>query len=202
MRIIGGSRPSVVYVPLSEQRTISSTVTFNVDMGADGSRRFLVFQLAMLGLSTLTSVKVNGSVVTVISAVAQFYGVLLPTGSTATITVTNSGSGVTVYSILGWQVRGVNSIVPTDDATSTASPGVVSVDVRNRGIVLASAYANTGATYTWTGVTSDFSNTSGTNNIPRSGASIAVTSPGNPRTVSVSYGGSPAARVAYAISLR
>lgn len=202
-----GSKPPSVAFQYSNVINANATVfTFaGVPIGTASSRRYVVFKIALLG-TPITSVTVNGVAAAGLGgAGSNLYICNVPTGTTCTIQITQSVAFPSTYTIMVWSVWDIRSATAYDYASSTtASPVTVSVNVPSRGVVIATALPNSnGASVTWTaGVTSDYSQTSAINNIPRAGASEIAATTGTPRVVTCTYSASAVGRVAQAVSLR
>ena len=98
----------------------------------------------------------------------------VPTGATATIALTFSGT-MDFCGLAVWEMHGA-SITPSDTATSVASPVALTIDCPASGVII--AFASCGGTnaptYTWAEVTEDFDATSDAgNNHTHTGASDA-----------------------------
>lgn len=202
MRVIGGAIPSVSYRTTAVINATASVFTFNgQDIGTASSKRYVV--CAYRGTGIVSSVTIGGVTATALSTFGpNFYIALVPTGTTATVVVTVTVSLAHTITIALWAVYNISSPAAQAVTTSTASPAALSLDVPARGIVIAEACGGNNSGGTWAGATEDFDQTSSVNNIPRTGASIAVTSAGSPRTVTCTYGGVPASPRAVSISLR
>lgn len=204
-RIIGGALPSVTYHSNSVINATSNTFTFaSQSIGTEGSRRYVVVAVMNIG-STVTGVTIGGITATNVTGSAfdpTFYMALVPTGTTATVVVTQSASVASTVSITVWSVRNIRSATAVATSTSTASPANLDLNASSNGVVIALAYSGSnGATYSWTGLTEDYEQTSGINNVPRSGSHIDRASAETPRTVRCTYSASASPRAA-AISLR
>lgn len=201
---MGGVLPSVVYTGTQNSHANTNTFTFaSVAIGTASSRRYCVFAVQGIG-SLITGVTVNGVAQTsVLSNNPNFYVVNITTGTTASVVVTMSVSTTQDVAVTAWAMYNIRSATPQATVTSNGvNPAALSLNVPNRGIVIGLAYSgNNGATYTWSGATLDFQQTSGVSNIPRSGASVAVTSAGSPRAVTCTYSASASPR-AGALSFR
>lgn len=202
-RIIGGKLPSIAYQTTAVINATASSFTFAAQaIGTASGRRRVIVGVAHSG-STITGVTVGGITATLLSSfVPSLYIASVPTGTTANIVVTQSVSTASTVTITVWSVYDLRSATAVDIGTSTASPAVLDLDVSPRGIVVAlAASGSSGASYTWTGITSDYSQTSGVNNIPRSGSHVVATTGSAPRTVRCTYSASSSPR-AVAVSLR
>lgn len=202
---MGSKAPSVAFQYSNVINANATVFTFaGVPIGTAG-RRYVVFRLATLG-TLITSVTVNGVASTLLGApTSKMYISSVPTGTTCTIQITQSSAFPSTYTIMVWSVWDIRSATAYDYVESaTASPVTVSVNVPNRGIVIATALPDVnGASVTWTaGVVSDYSQTSAVNNIPRAGASEVAAATGTPRVVTCTYSASAVGRLAQAVSLR
>ena len=204
-RIVGGKLPSCTYQTTAVQNATAASFTFSaVAIGAAGSRRYVVVAVLQAG-ATVTGVTIGG--VTASNATGSafdptFYIALVPTGTTANIVVTQSASVATTMTISVWTVSDIRSATPVAASTSTASPAVLDLTVAARGVVVALAYPGAASvTFTWTGATSDFTQTSTSSNMPRNGAHAVAVGAGAPRTLRCSYSTASSPRAA-AISLR
>ena len=203
MRVIGGALPSAVYTGtgvISATATVFTFPTWPISTAA--SSRYLVICVLSQG-SLQVSVTVNGVAATHLSSFGpDFWGIAQPAGTTASIQVTMSANVANIVTIATWALYNLSSTTPYAVATSTANPAVLDLNVRNRGIILAESYSGVnGASFTWTGVTADYVQTSSINNMPRSGAHVAALSAGTPATVRCAYSASSFPR-AVALSWR
>jgi len=204
-RIIGGKPPSCTYQGTGIGNGTVTTYPFPAfPIGTAGSRRYVIVCVMANG-ATVTGVKINSVSATQLSGSVfnpTFYGMLVTTGTTANIDVTVATATATNMSMTVWSVYDIMSLTPVATSTSTASPAVLDLNTRTRGVVMALAHPGmtAGVTFTWTGVTSDYTQTSATNNVPRNGAHALVAA-GSPLTVRCAYSSTSSPRAA-AISMR
>jgi hypothetical protein len=202
MRVIGGAIPSVSYRTTAAVSASGSSFTFtSQDIGTASAKRYVV--CAYRGTGIVSSVTIGGVTATALSTFGpNFYIAAVPTGTTANVVVNVTVNTSHVITIALWAVYNISSPAAQAVTTSTASPAALSLNVPSRGIVIAEACGGNNSGGTWSGATEDFDQTSSVNDIPRTGASIAATTPGAPRTVTCTYGGVPASPRAVSISLR
>lgn len=193
MRIIGGAVPSVVYTDTKLASGTATTFTFTgVNLGTPKTRRRIVVATASLG-STPLGLTIDGVAMTSVSAFTPltFYKDW-PSGSTATMVFTQSLSTSSFVSITVWALYDLGQSGPYDVATSTSATADLSLDVPARGVVTAlAAYGNNATSYTWSGLTQDYQQTSSGSNIARSGASIVSVAGGSPLSITCTMTGSP-----------
>lgn len=215
--VIGSKPPTCTYVS-TVSSAVKSSVTFTAqNIGpTGGGRRFIVVGLVTSGgtLATIpTGITCNGVSMTLLATQTKvllsnsnsFYGLVVPTGTTADFTITMSNATAAAASIAIWSVKGLRSLTATATSQSSATPAVLNLNVQPRGVVIATAgSAISGTTYTWAGIAQDYVSTTGSASNPaRSGASGVSTAGGTPLAVSCTYSSisSPNQR-ALAIALR
>lgn len=201
--IIGGKIPSCVYTYTNVINATASSFTFNsVPVSTESAKRYVVVGALTQG-SIQTGCKINGAAATSVSSFGpNFYILSVPTGTTATITITMSASVASIITIAVWALYDITSATPYASSTSVANPAVLDLNIPNRGVVIAESFSGVnGASFTWTGPLVDFSQTSSINNLTRSGAHQAVTAAGTPMTVRCAYSAAASPR-AVALSWR
>ena len=201
VRVIGGTIPTAFYTYTSVQNASAAAFTFSASTGTASTRKTIAVFVRVNGV--ISSVVINGVAIAPASTFGpSLYIAAAPTGTTATVTVNMSAVLAYTCTVTVFAVYDLASIVPLGLTTSVASPAVLDITVPNRGVVLALACSgNSGATYTWTGLTRDFQQVSGASDIPRSGAHIAVVAAGAPLVVRCAYSAILSPR-AVAVSLR
>lgn len=202
--IIGGSTPSVAFqyseVGLGPVATYSFLA---VPLGTAAPRRRMVL-IGTTSAAAITGATVAGSAMTRLTSTPNddSFIVDMPTGTSATVTLTKSSAVNALVSVTLWAVYDLASPLLRTVSHSTASPGVLDLDVSSRAVVLAlSRNSTAGVTRVWTGATQDYIQTATLNQVNRSAASIVTAAAETPRTVRVAYSGG-AGFVATAISLR
>lgn len=140
----------------------ASTYTFtSVAAGTAADDRIMACAIGVRGLANYSSVTIGGvtadlrMTVTNTSDRVFLVTAAVPTGTTATVVVTLSGStsrcGIALVPIYG-----AGSAVPTDTDSSTSDPGAVTLTVPANGVALGYTLSVNGASYTWTGLTEAF----------------------------------------------
>lgn len=145
------------------------------------------------GVSASHVVSVTGS-----EARTEFWVANVPTGATGTISVSLSASsgrcGIGV-----WAIYGAGSAAH-DTATSTASPGSVSLDVPAGGVAIAACTAQNPVTTTWSGLTENYDENIESGDQSHSGASLAFESAQSGLSITSTYSATPSARSMAAVS--
>jgi hypothetical protein len=216
--VIGGSLPAIAYLGNAETGGSASSWTFTSQpLGTPKARRRIILGVAtqFANSAVPTSVTIDGTATTLHGTVSQangasfvdkvqFYSLLIPTGTTATVVVNASGTSTSSnVAIAIWAAYNLRNSAPTATSTSTGSPASLDLNVENKGIVAAMAHsAFSGSTYAWSGATSDFNLAASGSVYGRSGAHTAVTSAQTPLTLTCTYTGANAIRQAIALSWR
>lgn len=92
------------------------------------------------------------------NATIQYWIAKVPTGTTATVSVTCSAV-LGRWAIAAWRLMGLQSTTVISEAdTGNADPMTVSINAPDRGAVFGCAMVPTTATFTWTGITEDADN--------------------------------------------
>lgn len=125
----------------------------NVNIGEASAERIIVVATSDTAGTHISAVTVGGIAATrrANGSYAQIWTASVPTGTTATISVTSSSgtlNGIGVYAIYG-----LNSAVPFDTGTGTTS---APVDVQAGGFVIA-CFSGTPVQGAWVNVTQDYS---------------------------------------------
>jgi hypothetical protein len=215
-QVIGSQLPKVAYASTVSGSITSSATYTGQNVGTPAGRRYLIVAVVTAGGAVGTipaSLTVNGLPMTLLandtkallSNYTSFWGRLVPAGSTADFVLTMTNATAAQASLAIWAVTGLRSMVPTDAVASSATPAALSINVQPHGVVIASAGSgNSGATYTWAGITVDYTSSvsSGTN--PARSAGSAVSPAGaTPLAVTCTYSSVSATNeCALAIALR
>jgi len=182
----------------------ASSFTFaETNIGTASPARFVVVGVGVRDsdADTVSSVTIAGASATLLANlqtaagaennIAALYGAVVPSGATADIVVTLSGS-IAMIGVGVWAVYGLASTTPVTTATSAANPASLNVNVQPGDIVIAmSSTGGSGvvATSTWAGVTERFDiNPAGVGYM--SGADHAALVAESPRTVTSTYAAS------------
>lgn len=142
----------------------------NVDIGEPADDRIIVVATSDAAGTPIGSVTVAGNAATrrVNGTHAKIWTVSIPTGSTATISV--SSSSATLNAIGVYAIYGLNSEVPVDTDTGGST---ATLDVNSGGFVIACYEAVNAGTPTWSGgVTRDYFATTGGSNTYSSASGI------------------------------
>lgn len=193
--VIGKPSPSVVWTDSASVSPAGFPTTFSgVAIGTAAADR-LVFVATYR--STATGVTVGGITASLVAdtgagASLRLWVAAVPTGTTASIVVSNSSASGEMISV--WAAYNYNSATPFDTSTfvSGANAFSQSCDVNtpsSPGFVIAVAVTSTAGvtTASWSGVTLDNNNNPGSPASIMSSASIETTSAETPRAVSVTW---------------
>lgn len=197
---VGGGRgglllPSYAYVTSNSSTTDASSYTFaGTSIGPAGPNRLVVVASALRSgaSNSYSSVTIGGSAAAaaVVQDAAQtnvgLHALLVPSGTTADIVVTMTGTGgrcvIGVYALYN-----LASTTARATASSTAATLALSLNTQPQGIVLATAYCGGSSSEVWTGATQDYKlSPEGANCL---GASVLCTAAETPRTVTCAITG-------------
>lgn len=197
---VGGGRggrllPSYAYVTSNSSTADATTYTFaGTSLGTAGPNRLIVVATALRSAASnsYSSVTVGGVAATdvVVQNAAQtnvgLHQILVPTGTTADIVVTMTGTGsrcvIGVYALYNLSLGTARAT-----GTSTAATLALSVNTQPQGIVLATAYCGGSSSEVWTGATQDYKLAPESSNCL--GASALCTAAETPRTVTCAITG-------------
>lgn len=208
-RIIGGPLPSITYCGTAYASASASTFTFTgQSISTASNRRFVIVGVVAAG-STINSVTIGGVSATrldtgdPVGTNAKLFGLLVTSGTTATVVVTMSASVSNTVKIVTWAAYNLVSTTPRADNESLSDPATLNMTVRSRGIAVILATSNlNGATYTISGFSADLTVTSGVGNYPVLAGHVVSVPGGSPLALSVDYSSSAGGPRAVAISLR
>jgi hypothetical protein len=138
----------------------------SVNFGAAASDRFLV--VAVYGDAGSTNANVNSVTIGGVSASllgtavgngttaqCQFWGAIVPTGTSGTIAISFSATRASAAYGL-WSISKLLSTTPVDSYSDTDSTLSGSVSVVNSGVLLAAASVRDVTSFSWTGVSENF----------------------------------------------
>lgn len=197
---VGGGRggrllPSYAYVTSNSSTTDATSYTFaGTSIGTAGPNRLIVVATALRSASSnsYSSVTIGGSAAAaaVVQNAAQtnvgLHALLVPSGTTADIVVTMTGTGsrcvIGVYALYN-----LASTTAAATASSTAATLALSLNTQPQGIVLATAYCGGSSSEVWTGATQDYKLSPESANCL--GASALCTTGETPRTVTCAITG-------------
>lgn len=166
---VGGESPPVVSTFIGSNSSTSDTANYSFaaeGIGTAAADRFVVvgFVARCATARSVSSVTIAGNATTQLVQVdagssdmhAGLYGLLVTSGTTATIAVNFSGTcnrlGLGV-----WTINGLASQTPSDTMTDSGSdPATGTIDVQAGGCIIAIATTLANTTTTWTGVTEDY----------------------------------------------
>ena len=209
IRIIGNAPPVPVYCGTAYASAVATTFNFAGQSISDAdSSRFVLVAVTGSG-SIINSCTIGGVAGArlddgdAVGTNAKMYGAVVPTGTTATISVVMSASVSNAVSITTWAVYNLNSTTPRDQSSSLSDPAVLDLDVRARGVAFVIATSNlNAATYTISGFTADLTVTTAVGNWPRVAGHVISAAGGTPVALGVNYSSSAGGPRAVAISLR
>jgi hypothetical protein len=220
---IVASNGSVSIVPLpavslitrsttSVDTSAQSTYTFNsMSIGtASTTRRVIALIQADSGsggAETLNSATIGGISANIDAQAANGTGgsgtvaivsATIPTGTTATVTATFSGT-LQRASCFVIAIDNLQSVTPYDTATDITNPLSTTIDWLKDGYVVAVGATNSdAATYTWTGVTERYETDVGTGKV--GGGDLFTTTTATNQTVAMTISGGSPARFALAVA--
>lgn len=188
---VGGDLTRTFVATTIDGVTLTTTTTFPAHaIGTAAADRYVLVGAQMnIGTArSITSITIGGNAASLTatgsSVRCSAFGILaVPTGTTANIVVTWSGSGSGHCRIGVWNINGgLLSVTPT--STSNDTDGAVSVLVDAGGVAFAIASGSNNTTGTWTGVTEDY-DTAVTNSLMTTGASAEFASAQNPLAITI-----------------
>lgn len=168
---------------------------------ADPNRYVLVGIYGSSGTRTVSSVTIGGVSATLVSdgtnsariqhsaGTSEFWIAAVPTGTTANISITWSGSQNRCGAGVWTMVRPKSTTAVDVDSSNSASPASVTLTTTNPGVVFAIGGNNSTGSYSWTNVTERYDSVFENAN---SGADAATT--GSSLAVTATFTGSPAIR--------
>lgn len=191
--------PTYTYNTRSIDGSTSTAHTFTgLNIGAADPARFVIIGVAMRNGGSISSLTIGGNAATALvtsggNAIgSHFYGLLVPSGTTATVVVnhgTNSTCLVSSYSLYN-----LASTTPVSTAlSSNVTPADLSSNTAIDAIVLGLVHQgnSTSTTFTWTGLTERWDETGAAPVTSWSGADGQMTTAETPRTISVSFSSPP-----------
>jgi hypothetical protein len=158
-RNIGVPNEVLAYQTTSSQAAGSSPFTFSsIAIGTAAANRYVIVGIGATATPTaVLSVTVGGIAATQVvsqvagNSIAAIWIALVPTGTTATIVITFTGS-TQKCSIGVWSATGI-SPTALSTASSTANPASLALTTINGGFAIAHMEVDSTGTYTWTNAT-------------------------------------------------
>lgn len=200
----GGPPPSYTYNTRSINTANQTDYTFtNLNIGTADVTRFVVIGVIAQG-NDITGLTIGGSAATrlahqyVASGFMEplaFYGLLVPSGTTATVVVSVASSSN--CAVVSYSLYNLDSTTPFDNKNAAHSSGVITLSANTTpdAVVLGLAveWGSTLRTFTWAGVTeqSGFDEVVEASNSAWSGGDALMTSAETPRTITATLSGSP-----------
>ena len=209
--VLGDKPASIVWTDDDKDHNNKNSYSFTVDVGSAATGRKVIFAVGTFsGLgTTINTVTFNGNTPTLLitESILRLYIADAPTGTTATIAVTYSGTQASGCAVMVWAAYDLKSGTPVDTEQSTLAVSTaaadLSINTRSGGIAVAAAWGGAnGTNETWVGLSEDVENTSSIDNFCRSGASANVTSGESPRSITVTSSDTTSSRRAVAASFR
>lgn len=205
--------PSSVFIGSQWNDTSLTSYTFSVDIGAAANNRVIV--IAVGGNSTGTPTTVSGTIAGVAFTVLKDqisgtgYGAIIaavvPASAGAGLqnVVINTATALQSCCVGAWRCLNIKSITPAATMSSVADPGTGTINVPAQGLLFATARCGVVApTYTWVGVTQDFTQTNVGVTRAVSGGSYRATAAETGRTVTATRTAGGNAFILVAVSLR
>jgi hypothetical protein len=168
----------------SEDAVDRATYTFtDMAIGTAADDRVVVVGFNTRAIPGITSIVIGGVTATSIASQASgsskvwMYAAVVPTGTTATIVCTFSGTisrcGIGVISIYG-----ASGVTPEDTAGSAIDPASATLTIPVKGVAVGFVYANNAASFTWTGLTEGY-DTAVESTLIHSGAAVEYAAGGD-----------------------
>lgn len=148
--------PKQVYQTTLSQVAIAASYTFSaVPIGVAAGNRYIVVAVQTSTTGALpTTLTINGVAATLLvnSVGTSFYGLYVPTGTTATI-VTNWSPSPERVVLTVWSVTGITRPIPqnTGAASGTSATASLTLDVAKESCLLAVTVYVGGTDMTWSG---------------------------------------------------
>jgi hypothetical protein len=183
-----------------------TTYTFTaLNIGSADPTRFVVIGISARDVSlTISSVTIGGSTATLLKSqqdpgpftTAAFYGLSVPSGTTADVVVNFGGSGPINCAVVSYSLYNLNSTTPVASASANlATTGTalsLNANTTTGSIVLGlTSETAASATVTWVGATKRFDEAARTNFNYWSGADDVMVSSESPRTFTATLSSSP-----------
>lgn len=189
--IIGKPKPSIVWTDSAQMNPMGAPSVFaGVSIGTAAADR-LIFVATYR--STATGVTVGGVSATLVASSSdlRLWSAPVPTGTTATISVTETGFGEEMIEV--WAAYNYNSSTPFATATYSAGANAFThscnVNTPANGFVVGVASSSTvGATSaTWAGITLDNTNFMAAKDSCQSAASVETISASTPLSITTTW---------------
>lgn len=184
-------------VSTSANETVYSFATR--DIGAAATDRYVLvgFAAQSSGALTISSATIGGVTATVLettsgTTVTGWVGAIVPTGATATVEITLSGSGASGAGIVVNTITGLDSVTPFDTLHATGADPTGTIDNAQNGIIMGVSINESGSTScSWTGLATETVDSAvGGETKTYSAAHEQVTAGGTGRTITATWTGS------------
>jgi hypothetical protein len=204
----GGAAKSISFIDTAILTTNLTTYSFTgLDFGAAQGDRYII-GVAVSGTAerSLSSATIGGVAARVVVSVSgggatdRNAGIIIanvPTGTSGAIAVTWS-SGCAHCAIGWWRATGLANEVEHHFGSSTADPGVATINTLAGGIAVAGMISASGGTFSWTGASERYDQAIGENSSVHSGAD--ANTDGNALQITADDSGSIPARAFVAAS--
>lgn len=195
-----GALPSIVYTDNDGQNTSASTHTFtSKNIGTADPTRFVIVGVGSLGGNAITGCTIGGNAATLVASsggsgtnsYTRMFGLLVPSGTTATIVVslnTNQNAYIGVFAAYHL----ISTTPVASNGNNTNNPITLDLNVSAGGVACGYAISSAGnsSTWTWTGLVSAFGGTVPGQGLPNhAGAIYTATAAQTPLSASASFGG-------------
>lgn len=212
---VSSTPPTYTYNTRSLDTSDATTYTYtNLNIGTAAVDRFVIVTITSRGgsVTTITSVTIGGNAATQLAFVnsgvsggyAAIYGLLVPTGTTATVVVTQSALTLDCL-VSSYSLYGLSSTTPYATATAGNSLPTLTVNantVKDAIIIGVSQFgSNTAATQAWSGLTQRWEEIGEATRIRWAGADAIETVAQSPRAMSISYSANPTTQLYAAVAV-
>jgi hypothetical protein len=203
--------PSIVYTDSDGQNTLANPHIFtSKSIGPPDPTRFVLVGVATGGSNAITGCTIGGNAATLVASsggsgtnvYTRIFGLSVPSGTTATITVNlNTTQDAYIGVFAAYNLASTTPVASSGNNTNNPIP--LSLNVSAGGVACGYAFSSAGnpTTWTWTGLVFQFGGTVGGSGPNHSGATYTATTAQTPLSASASFGGINN-RAACAVSFR